>query len=65
MALLSTMHFGVLSQHLANDPNADWEHGFFTRLHPRIVEMFVAAYPPDARRAVSRRRGARGRPVGG
>lgn len=45
MALLSTMHFGVLSQHLANDPDSDWEHGFFTRLHPRVFEMFTAAYP--------------------
>jgi AcrR family transcriptional regulator len=49
MALLSTMHFGVLSQHLANDPDADWEHGFFTRLHPRIFEMFAAAYPSKTR----------------
>jgi AcrR family transcriptional regulator len=48
MALLSTMHFGILSQHLANDPNADWEHGMFTRLHPRIFGMFAAAYPPTA-----------------
>lgn len=55
MALLSTMHFGVLSQHLANDPDGNWEHGVFTRLHPSILEMFVAAYPPEA----SRRRTAR------
>lgn len=54
-ALLSTMHFGVLSQHLANDPDGNWEHGVFTRLHPSILEMFVAAYPPEA----SRRRTAR------
>ncbi len=50
MALLSTMHFGVLSQHLANDPDADWEHGLFTRLHPRIFEMFAGAYPSKVRR---------------
>ena len=22
---LSTLHFGVLSQHVANDPNGDWD----------------------------------------
>ena len=46
MALLSTMHFGVLSQHLANDPGSDWEHGRFCRLHPRVIELFTLAYPP-------------------
>jgi AcrR family transcriptional regulator len=46
MALLSTMHFGVLSQHLANDPDSDWEHGRFCRLHPRVIELFALAYPP-------------------
>jgi AcrR family transcriptional regulator len=56
MALLSTLHFGVLSQHLANDPDADWEHGVFTALHPRVVDMFVAAYPPSARRPPRSRR---------
>src|ERR1700712_4640063 len=46
MALLSTLHFGVISQQLANDPEGDWEHGRFTRLLPRTLELFVAAYPP-------------------
>src|SRR6187455_2146025 len=32
VALLSTLHFGVLSQHLANDPHGDWDHGLFTSL---------------------------------
>lgn len=45
MALLSTLHFGVLSQHLANDPDSDWEHGRYTQLHPRLIELFIAAYP--------------------
>jgi AcrR family transcriptional regulator len=48
LALLSAMHFGVISQHLANEPDRDWEHGRFTRLHPRVVELFVMAYPPEA-----------------
>ena len=46
LSLLSTMHFGVLSQHLANDPDSDWEHGRYTRLHPRVIELFALAYPP-------------------
>jgi AcrR family transcriptional regulator len=46
MALLSVLHFGVISQHLANDVHNDWDHGTFTRLHPRLISMFVAAYPP-------------------
>ena len=46
LALLSTLHFGVLSQHLANDPNGDWDHGLFTSLHPTVLDLFEAAYPP-------------------
>ena len=50
MALLSTMHFGVISQHLANEPHADWEHGRFTALHARVVGLFALAYPADTGR---------------
>ena len=46
--LLSILHFGVISQHLANDTGSDWEHGRFTRRHAEIVRLFVAAYPPPA-----------------
>lgn len=46
MALLSTVHFGVLSQHLANEPDAARDSGRFTRLHPKVLSMLVAAYPP-------------------
>lgn len=46
MALLSSMHFGVISQHLANDADSGWEHGRFTSLHPRVVPLFASAYPP-------------------
>jgi hypothetical protein len=48
VALLSTLHFGVLSQHLANDPNGDWDHGLFTSLHPTVLDLFEAAYPPPS-----------------
>jgi hypothetical protein len=47
--VLSTLHFGMLSQHLANDVGSDWDHGRYTRLHDQLVAMFVSAYPPAAR----------------
>jgi AcrR family transcriptional regulator len=48
LELLSTLHFGMLSQHLANDPDADWDTGRYTRLYGQLMQMFVAAYPPPA-----------------
>lgn len=46
MTLLSAMHFGVISQHLANEPQTDWAHSRFARVHRRVMELFVQAYPP-------------------
>ena len=46
MELLSIMHFGVISQHLANDADRDWDHGRYTRHHREIVPLFTKAYPP-------------------
>jgi AcrR family transcriptional regulator len=46
MELLSIMHFGVISQHLANDPGSDWDHGRYTRRHREILPLFLKAYPP-------------------
>lgn len=46
MALLSALHFGIISQQLANDPESDWEHGYFTRLLPTVLRLFAQAYPP-------------------
>jgi AcrR family transcriptional regulator len=46
MELLSILHFGIISQHLANDPGTDWEHGRYTRHHQEILSLFVTAYPP-------------------
>ena len=48
MALLSTLPFGMLSQHLANDIGSDWDHGRYTRLHQQLIPMFIRAYPPAA-----------------
>lgn len=46
MELLSIMHFGVISQHLANDADRDWDHGRYTRHHREIVPLLTKAYPP-------------------
>lgn len=50
MDLLSVLHFGVLTQHLANDVGGSWDGGRYTSLHARTLELFVAAYPPSRRR---------------
>jgi AcrR family transcriptional regulator len=46
-ALLSVLVTGVISQQLANQPQASWEQGRFTRLTPRVLELFRCAYPPE------------------
>jgi AcrR family transcriptional regulator len=54
--LVSTLIVGVLSQAFANEPDLAWGQGRFTPQFPRLMELLVAVYPPDARR---RRAGAR------
>jgi hypothetical protein len=46
-ALLSVLIAGVMSQQLANQPRASWEQGRFTRLTPRVLQLFQCAYPPQ------------------
>jgi AcrR family transcriptional regulator len=46
-ALLSVLVAGVMSQQLANQPGASWDEGRFTRLAPRVLELFRCAYPPE------------------
>src|SRR6266568_3043056 len=46
-ALLSVLVAGVMSQQLANQPHASWDEGRFTRLTPRVLELFRRAYPPE------------------
>jgi AcrR family transcriptional regulator len=46
-ALLSVLAAGVMSQQLANQPQASWDQGRFTRLTPRVLELFRCAYPPQ------------------
>jgi AcrR family transcriptional regulator len=45
-ALLSVLVAGVMSQQLANQPRAPWDQGRFTRLTPRVLQLFQCAYPP-------------------
>jgi AcrR family transcriptional regulator len=49
-ALLSVLIAGVMSQQLANQPRASWEQGRFTRLTPRVLQLFQCAYPPQKER---------------
>jgi AcrR family transcriptional regulator len=46
-ALLSVLVTGVISQQLANQPQASWDQGRFTRLTPRVLKLFRCAYPPE------------------
>jgi AcrR family transcriptional regulator len=48
-ALLSVLTAGVMSQQLANQPQASWDQGRFTRLTPRVLQLFQSAYPPHER----------------
>jgi AcrR family transcriptional regulator len=47
--LLSVLVAGALSQQAANEPDADFDNGRYTRLLPRLLSMFVATYPPEER----------------
>ena len=49
-ALLSVLTAGVMSQQLANQPRASWDQGRFTRLAPRVLQLFRCAYPPPKER---------------
>ena len=46
-ALLSVLIAGVMSQQLANQPDASWDQGRFTRLTPRVLNLFRSADPPE------------------
>jgi hypothetical protein len=46
-ALFSVLIAGVMSQQLANQPRASWDKGRFTRLTPRVFQLFQCAYPPE------------------
>ena len=46
MALLSVLAAGVMSQHMANEPETAFDEGRFTPLLPRVLDLFRLAYPP-------------------
>jgi AcrR family transcriptional regulator len=45
--LLSILVAGVMSQQLANQPQASFQQGRFTRLTPQVLQLFRSAYPPE------------------
>jgi AcrR family transcriptional regulator len=49
--LLSVLVGGALSSQAANEPDASFEDGRYVRLLPRLLDMFVASYPPEERRS--------------
>lgn len=48
LAVLASLHFGVLSQHLANQPGHDWDSSVYTRAYARVLALFVEGYAPSA-----------------
>ncbi|MGI5488011.1 TetR/AcrR family transcriptional regulator [Microtetraspora malaysiensis] len=44
--LSASLIAGVVSQQLGNQPGVTYEEGRFTRLVPRLTQIFAAAYPP-------------------
>ncbi|MGW6280740.1 TetR/AcrR family transcriptional regulator [Kribbella sp. NPDC055071] len=46
IALYTSMLAGLLSQQMANEPNASFEDGRFIRLLPVVLEMFYQRYAP-------------------
>jgi AcrR family transcriptional regulator len=46
IALFTAMTAGVLSQQMANEPDATYEEGQYTRLMPVVVDLFYQRYKP-------------------
>jgi AcrR family transcriptional regulator len=49
VALYTSLVSGVVSQQLANEPDASYEQGRFIRLIPTALDMFIAWYTPKER----------------
>ncbi|TCC18246.1 TetR/AcrR family transcriptional regulator [Kribbella speibonae] len=47
LAVFTSITAGVLSQQMANEPDASFEEGRFSRLLPVVLEMFYTHYAPD------------------
>jgi AcrR family transcriptional regulator len=46
MAIYTSLLTGVVSQQLANEPYASYDHGRFIRLNTTVLDMFIAWYAP-------------------
>ncbi|GAA1657127.1 hypothetical protein GCM10009744_57560 [Kribbella alba] len=46
IALFTAITAGVMSQQLANEPDASYEEGRFSRLMPVVLEMYYQRYKP-------------------
>jgi hypothetical protein len=46
LTVVSILTTGVLSQQLANEPNATFDDGRYTRLAPRLFDMFTRYFAP-------------------
>jgi hypothetical protein len=46
VALFTCLVSGVVAQQFANEPDASYEQGRFTRLVPTVFDMFIARYAP-------------------
>ena len=46
LALFTSITAGLLSQQMANEPDASFEDGRFSRLLPVVLEMFYQRYAP-------------------
>lgn len=53
--LVSMLVVGAISQSMANDPDLPWGEGRFSPQFPRLLELLVAAYPPEAKKAAAKR----------
>jgi AcrR family transcriptional regulator len=49
VALYTSLVSGVVSQQLANEPDASYEQGRFIRLTPTVLNMFITRYAPKER----------------
>jgi hypothetical protein len=46
LTMVSMIAAGVMTQQLANEPRASFDDGRFTRLAPRLFEMFTTYFAP-------------------
>ncbi len=50
LTVLASLHFGVLSQHLANQPGTRWEDSTYPQAYDRVLDLFVRGYQAEGDR---------------